>query len=142
MQKYAFGPDYTIVEKYIPHVEKAASEVIRSAVDTASCTEFCNDSRFDASQSGFTPSPVPSWLAADLMKSAASYGFGTVDPVTSVLESIASGNEPSFSVGSKEKSAEEVDQSVVRKLAKKYAGQQDSRFINGVLGSVAREREE
>ena len=27
-------------------------------------------------------------------------------------------------------------------LAKKYAGQQDSRFINGVLGSVAREREE
>lgn len=27
-------------------------------------------------------------------------------------------------------------------LAKKYAGQQDSRFINGVLGTIAREREE
>jgi hypothetical protein len=119
--KYAFGPDYYVVEHYVPHVEKAASEVIRSAVDTASCAEFCNDSRFDASQSGFTPSPVPGWLAADLMKSAAAYGFGTVDPVTSVLESIASGNEPSFSVGSKEKSAEDVDPSVVRKLAKKYA---------------------
>ena len=119
--KYAFGPDYTIVEKYIPHVEKAASEVILSAVDTSSCAEFCNDFRFDASQSGFTPSPVPGWLAADLMKSAAAYGFGTVDPVTSVLESIASGNDPSFSVGSKEKSAEDVDPSVVRKLAKKYA---------------------
>lgn len=119
--KYAFGPNYYVVEHYVPHVEKAASEVIRSAVDTASCAEFCNDSRFDASQSGFTPSPVPGWLAADLMKSAAAYGFGTVDPVTSVLESIASGNEPSFSVGSKEKSAEDVDPSVVRKLAKKYA---------------------
>ncbi|MBQ2568030.1 MAG: transcription antitermination factor NusB, partial [Clostridia bacterium] len=26
-------------------------------------------------------------------------------------------------------------------LAKKYAGKQDSRFINGVLGTIARERE-
>ena len=140
--KYAFGPDCTIVEKYIPYVEKAASEVIRSAVDTASCAEFCNDSRFDAGKSGFTPFPVPGWLAGELLKSAAAYGFGTVDPVTSVLEAIASGNEPSFSAGSKEKSAEEVDPSVVRKLAKKYASYKIAAICAAMDGKVGGELNE
>lgn len=119
--KYAFGPDYGIVEKYVPFVEKTAASVIREAVDTSSCADFCNDSRFDASPSGIPLLHVPRGLAMNLLKSAAAMGFGTNDAVTSVLETVASGEEPSFGSSVSEKSAEDVDDAVVRKLARKYA---------------------
>ena len=91
------------------------------AVDTSACADFCNDSRFDASPSGIPHPPVPRGLALNLLKSAAARGFGTDDAVTSVLEAIASGSEPSFTPPSNEKTAEAVDEAVARKLAKKYA---------------------
>lgn len=118
--KYAFGKDYKIVEKYVPEVEKAASEVVREAVDTASCAEFCNDSRFDAGDKGMFYRPAPASVAMGLAKSAAARGFGLDDAVTSVIEAMASGSEPSFRTGV-EKAAEDVDGTVVRKLARKYA---------------------
>ena len=119
--KYAFGPDFKIVEDYVPHVEKAASSVIREAVDTSSCADFCNDSRFDASPSWDPHPPVSRGLALELLKSAAARGFGTDDAVTSVLEAMASGAEPSFDASAHVKSAGSVDEAVVRKLARKYA---------------------
>jgi hypothetical protein len=118
--KYAFGPNYNIVEKYVPHVEKAASSVVREAVDTSSCAEFCNCSRFDASMGGILSRPVNSWLKEAMAKSVAAMGFGTVDAVTGILEVVASGNEPSFSTIT-EKTAEAEDVAVCTKLAKKYA---------------------
>ena len=117
--KYAFGNDYKIVEKYVPHVEKAASAVVREAVDTASCAEFCNCSRFDA-KSDMLSIPAPHDVAMGLAKSAAARGFGLDDPVTGILEAMASGTAPDFTTGV-EKTAEDVDEGVVRKLAKKYA---------------------
>lgn len=116
--KYAFGPDFNVVEKYLPAVEKAASAVIREAVDASSCAEFCNCSRFDAA-AGMLSRPVPFGLMESMSKSAAAMGFGTVDAVTRILELVASGSEPSFS--NSEKTAETVDQAVANKLAKKYA---------------------
>lgn len=119
--KYAFGPDFNLVEKYVPHVEKAAPSVIKEAVDTSSCADFCNYSRFDASPSWNPHTPVSRGLAFDLLKSAAARGFGTDDAVTSVLEAIASGSEPDFGPSDTVKSAEPIDEAVVKKLAKKYA---------------------
>lgn len=116
--KYAFGPDFNSVEKYLPAVEKAASAVIKEAVDSSSCAEFCNCSRFDAA-AGMLSRPVPFGLMESMSKSAAAMGFGTVDAVTRILEVVASGSEPSFS--NSEKTAETVDQAVANKLAKKYA---------------------
>ena len=119
--KYAFGPDYKIVEKYVPFVEKSASSVIKEAVDTSSCADFCNDSRFDASPSGTLQPPVARGLALDLLKSAAARGFGTYDAVTSVLEAMASGLVPEFDASGHEKRAEGIDENVARKLASRYA---------------------
>ena len=116
--KYAFGPDFNVVEKYLPAVEKAASAVIREAVDASSCAEFCNCSRFDAA-AGILSRPVPFGLMESMSKSAAAMGFGTVDAVTRILDVVASGREPVFS--NAEKVAEEIDQTVATKLAKKYA---------------------
>jgi hypothetical protein len=116
--KYAFGADFNAVEKYLPAVEKAASAVIREAVDTSSCAEFCNCSRFDAA-AGILSKPVPFGLMESMSKSAAAMGFGTVDAVTRILDVVASGREPSFS--NSEKTAESVDHAVATKLAKKYA---------------------
>lgn len=116
--KYAFGPDFNVVEKYLPSVEKAASAVIREAVETSSCAEFCNCSRFDAA-TRMLSRPVPFELMESMSKSAAAMGFGTVDAVTRILDVVASGREPSFS--NSEKTAESVDQTVANKLAKKYA---------------------
>ena len=117
--KYAFGPEYKVVEKYIPFVEKAASEVVREAVDTSSCAEFCNCSKFDANPRMSIVSPKSASICMEMRKSAAAFGFGTVDAVSGIIEAMASGAEPSFST---EKLAEssEVDQNVVRKLAKRY----------------------
>lgn len=116
--KYAFGPDFNVVEKYLPAVEKAASAVIKEAIDASSCAEFCNCSRFDAA-AGILSRPVPFGLMDSMSKSAAAMGFGTVDAVTRILEVVASGSEPSFS--NSEKTAETVDQAIANKLAKKYA---------------------
>jgi len=118
--KYAFGPDYKIAEKYIPFVEKAASSVVREAVGTSSCADFCNYSRFDASPSGCLFPSVPRRLASDILKSAAARGFGTDDAVTSVLEAMASGAVPSFDTQAVVKSAEKVDEKVSLRLAKRY----------------------
>ena len=119
--KYAFGPDYGLVEKYLPFVEKAASAVIREAVETSSCASFCNDGRYDARPSGpFTRSDAG--LRTLLSKSAAARGFGTEDAVTGILETIACGKLPSFAPTGTEKTAEAygVDQAVATKLARKY----------------------
>ena len=118
--KYAFGPDFNTVEKYLPGVEKAASAVIKEAVDASSCAEFCNCSRYDAEKSGILSRPVPYGLKEAMAKSAAAMGFGTVDAVTGILEVVASGKEPLFSKGS-EKTAESADTDVSRRLARKYA---------------------
>ena len=118
--KYAFGPDYKIVEKYVPFVEKAASAVVREAVDTSSCAEFCNCDRFDARKRNSLLRPRCGYLMDSLCKSAAARGFGTDDAVSSVLDAMASGSAPSFD-RSLEKTASDVDMAVVNKLAKKYA---------------------
>ena len=121
--KYAFGPkDYGVVEKYVPYVQKAASAVIKEAVDTATCAEFCNDSRFDARPYGSFLAKRPKGLVEDMMKSAAAMGLGTTDAVSNIMLAIASDSVPEFANPS-EKVAEstEVDPQVTRKLAKKYA---------------------
>lgn len=121
--KYAFGREnYGAVEKYVPYVQKAASAVIREAVDSASCAEFCNDSRFDARPSGSILAKRYPELVRDMMKSAAALGFGTNDAVSNVLWAMASDSAPEFS-DPHEKVAEsaEVDPAVCRKLAKTYA---------------------
>lgn len=121
--KYAFGPDYQIVEKYLPFVEKAASEVVKEAVDSSSCAEFCNYAKFDAQPTGFLARPINRALQASLQKSAAARGFGTDDAVSGILDVMATDSEPSFVRPGTEKtaSAEGIDQAVVAKLAKRYA---------------------
>ena len=120
--KYAFGNDYKIVEKYVPEVEKAASEVIKEAVDTSSCADFCNCSRYDAVRAGMFSGARVFRLMSEMSKSAAAGGLGTCDPVTGILEVMASGTEPTFRSGSQVKSAgSDVDKDVSRKLARKYA---------------------
>ena len=120
--KYAFGPNYSVVEKYVPYVQKSASSVIREAVDTATCAEFCNDSRFDARPYGSFLAKRPKGLVEDMMKSAAAMGLGTADAVSNIMFAMASGSVPEFDNHS-EKVAEstDVDPQVTRKLAKKYA---------------------
>ena len=119
--KYAFGKDYKIVEEYVEPVEKAASSVIRDAVESSSCAEFCNCSMFDPRPMGITSRPVPSGLAYSMAKSAAARGFGTDDAVTSVLCAMASGSFCDTSSHEKKASCTSVDPSVSMKLAKKYA---------------------
>ena len=59
-------------------------------------------------------------MAMEIEKSAAAHGFGTDDAVTNVLETMASGSEPSFAKAETEKSAEQVDADVARRLARRY----------------------
>jgi len=120
--KYAFGPDYATAEKYLPAVEKHASEIVREAVGSSTCAEFCNYSGFDAGTASILSKPTPRDLSSALSKSAAARGFGTDDAVTGVLEAIATGSEPVFSKAGLEKSASDgsVDQDVAKKLAKRY----------------------
>ena len=119
--KYAFGPDYGQVEKYLPFVAKAASAVVREAVETATCAALCNDGRYDACPLGRFGRPDLT-LRSQLAKSAAAYGIGTADAVTGILETIACGAEPSFAPNGTEKTAEAcgVDPDVATKLARKY----------------------
>ncbi len=117
--KYAFGNDYKIVEKYVPEVQKMASEVVKDAVETSSCAEFCNCSRYDAKPATIMTRPVPMALAFAMAKSAAARGFGTDDAVSSVLDAVASGSDPEF--GGICKSADDIDHDVARRLAKRYA---------------------
>lgn len=121
--KYAFGPDYHIVEKYVPFVEKAACEVVKEAVDTSSCAEFCNCSKYDPAVRNILSKPLPSDLMFAMSKSAAARGFGLDDAVSSVLSAVAMDQAPSFVPCGTEKTAEAcgVDPNVARKLAKKYA---------------------
>ena len=119
--KYAFGPDYGQVEKYLPFVAKEASAVVREAVDTATCAALCNDGRYDACPIGRFGRPDLT-LRSQLTKSAAAYGFGTSDAVTGILETMACGAEPTFAPNGTEKTAEAcgVDPDVATKLARKY----------------------
>lgn len=117
--KYAFGHDYGTAEKYLRDVEKAVPEVVKKAVDTSSCAEFCNYGRFDAASSGVFARRTPRGISYSLSKSAAAMGFGTDDAVGAVLSVVAAGAEPSFRHSMPEKTA--GDNSVARKLAKKYA---------------------
>lgn len=120
--KYAFGPNYNTVKSYVPHVQKAASSVVREAVSSSSCAEFCNDSRFDARPYGAVLASSRPDLVRNMMKSAASCGFGTNDPVSSVMWAMASESVPEFSNPSEKSAGESCeDPAVVRKLAKKYA---------------------
>lgn len=118
--KYAFGPDYDKVEQYVPHVATMAKKVICEAVKSASCAEFCNDSRYDAEKPGLFDRPVPYTVKEALFKSDAARGFGTDDAVTGILWAMASGNAPSFAPGH-EKTAEGEVAEVAEKLARKYA---------------------
>lgn len=118
--KYAFGPDYDKVEQYVPHIATMAKKVICEAVKSASCAEFCNDSRYDAEKPGLFDRPVPYTVKEALFKSDAARGFGTDDAVTGILWAMASGNAPSFAPGH-EKTAEGEVAEVAEKLAKKYA---------------------
>lgn len=120
--KYAFGSDYGTAEKYLYDVEKATPEVVKEAVDTSSCAEFCNYARYDAAKTGIFSRKTPFGLCESMAKSAAARGFGTDDAVGSVLSVVASGEEPSFRHKGSEKKAEDGgNASVARKLAKKYA---------------------
>lgn len=117
--KYAFGPEYGKVEQYVPHVAAMARNAICDAVKSASCAEFCNDSRYDAAKPGMFELPAPYAIKEALCRSDAARGFGTDDAVTGILSAIASGNAPSFSPGH-EKSAEGEVAAVAKKLARKY----------------------
>ena len=97
-----------------------AKKVICEAVKSASCAEFCNDSRYDAEKPGLFDRPVPYTVKEALFKSDAARGFGTDDAVTGILWAMASGNAPSFAPGH-EKTAEGEVAEVAEKLAKKYA---------------------
>ena len=121
--KYAFGPNYNVVESYVPAVEKYAAEEIRNAVASSTCAEFCNCSRFDAAPDRFLHRPRREGVMAEMSKSAAARGFGTDDAVTSVLSAMARGAEPEFSHERAEKIALAggVDPAVARRLARKYA---------------------
>ena len=117
--KYAFGPDYDKVEKYVPHVSKAVPNVVCEAVKTASCAEICNDSRFDAGLNGIFSRPAPRSLKFDLEKSAAAGFCGLDNAVSNIIDVVASGSEPSFQ-SNIEKVASDVLE-VSKRLAKKYA---------------------
>lgn len=117
--KYAFGGDYGAVEKYIQDVEKAASAVVVDAVRSSSCARFCNCSKYDA-YSGVFSRPATPDLMRSMEKSSAAYGFGTNDVVTSVLDVIASGTEPSFRKGGLQKETSGCGE-VPRRLAERYA---------------------
>ena len=119
--KYAFGPNYNVVEKYVPHVARATPKVICDAVKAASCAEFCNDVKFDPTEESMFRKPTPIDVRYSLLKSAASRGFGTDDAVTNIMFAIASDSVPSFSVEKTASSSSECDPAVVEKLAKKYA---------------------
>lgn len=117
--KYAFGPDFNIVEPYLDGVERAIPGVVRDAVKSASCAKFCNCSMYDAAPSyGVVAKPAPAGVASGLRKSAAAMGFGVNDAVTGVLDVVASGTEPCFATSPMEKSAS--DNSISDKLAAKY----------------------
>lgn len=120
--KYAFGPDYDKVEKYVPFVRKSTPAVIKAAVDASACAEFCNDSRYDARPYGSILSVRPRGAVEELMKSAASRGYGTDDAVSNILMAIASDSVPNFA-NPLEKTAgvSDVDLDVAKRLAKKYA---------------------
>lgn len=117
--KYAFGPDFGVVEPYIKGVERAIPRIVESAVKSASCARFCNCSMYDASQlSEIVAKPTPPDIAFGLRKSAAANGFGVGDAVTGILEVMAGGIEPNFAKDPLEKSAS--DGEVADKLAAKY----------------------
>lgn len=118
--KYAFGPDYGKVEKYVPFVAKSASNAICEAVKAASCADFCNCSSYDAGKAGIFSKPTPDYIRFGLAKSAAARGFGTDDAVSNIMFAIASDNVPSFLSG-QEKIADGEIKSVSEKLAKRYA---------------------
>lgn len=119
--KYAFGPDYGQVEKYLPFIAKAASAVMREAVETATCAALCNDGRYEATPLGRFGRPDLA-LRGQLRKSAAAFGLGTADAVTGILETLAVGAEPAFAPHGTEKTAEAcgVDPAVATQLARKY----------------------
>lgn len=119
--KYAFGPDYSIVEKYVPFVEKSASSVVREAVDTASCAEFCNCSKYDAKPEGITSKSAPDNIKYAMDMSPAAGAFRTYDAVSAILEAEASGTVPQFSGMSKTAEESGIDPEVAKKLAKKYS---------------------
>lgn len=119
--KYAFGPDYGKVEKYASFVGLETPDVVRDAVKTASCSRFCNESRFDASDSSRVGARSTRGVFSMLMKCSAARGFGSDDPVTSVLEAIASGSVPVFRSKTSEKCAEDGVVPVAKRLAASYA---------------------
>lgn len=120
--KYAFGPDYNKVEKYVAYVRKSTPSVIKEAVDNSSCAEFCNYSKYDARPHGSLLSIRTRDIVNELMKSAASRGFGTDDAVSNILMAIATDSVPNFANPlEKIAGASDIDISVARKLAKKYA---------------------
>ena len=117
--KYAFGPEYGKVEQYVPYVAAMSKKVVCEAVKSASCAEFCNDSRYDAAKPGMFERRVPQTVKEALCMSDAARGFGTDDAVTGILSAIASGKAPSFSKGH-EKAADGEVSAVAEKLARKY----------------------
>ena len=127
--KYAFGPDYCKVEKYVPEVEKILPGTIDRAVKEASCARICNESRFDAASDGIGRQAVSGSLRSRLAKCAAARCFGIDDGVTSVLEAMATGSEPVFQVETEKTAASPVDETgadgvsfnASAKLAEKYA---------------------
>lgn len=128
--KYAFGPDYHKVEKYVPEVEKALPGVIDKAVKEASCARFCNETRFDAAEQGdIARQAVSRGLRDRLAKCAAARCFGLDDGVTGVLEAIATGSEPVFQAETEKTASATVDETGANgvsfnasaKLAEKYA---------------------
>jgi hypothetical protein len=148
--KYAFGPDYGKVEKYVGLVQEKVAEVIDNAVKTASCSKFCNDSRYDASKVGSIGSKkVASSTMLGLVKSSAARGFGTDDAVTSIMSVIATGSEPVFAAIDKEASAivdgnaaDGVESKASTKLAEKYTMYKLAGIdavLNGACGASLRE---
>lgn len=127
--KYAFGPDYGKVEKYVPEVERLVPSIIDDAVKTASCARLCNESKFDAGDADGIMSRRVSPSLMDIMtKSSAAYGFGTDNSVSSILGAMASGEDVQFRDMSKEASSivdenghDDVEFNTSTKLAEKYA---------------------
>jgi hypothetical protein len=119
--KYAFGPDYDKVEKYVSAVESKVPEVVCKAVKEASCAKFCNWSKYDAETDGMFSRPVRRSIMEAMFKSAAARGFGLDDPVSSILEAMASESDIVKKASVDAEAENGVSSTTSTKLAEKYA---------------------
>lgn len=113
--KYATGDDYDrVMRPYMRAVERKVPEIIDRAVKTASASDLCNSSEFDASP-GFSEQffRIPDWMDAEL-KSAGCLNDPRRKAVELAGEPMTNGPIDNFS-------DETLNMDATRKLAEAYA---------------------